>query len=160
MSIIHDALKKVQQSGPAQPAPVAAPDPAVREAVVKKPLNIPLLGGIMCVLMIVIATLLQPAAKPPAATPVAATPAPAAVVNAPAAVVQPAPQQAVAPADPLSTIQIEGVMDMDGKKVVLISGNVYEEGQTIKGGGVITKITFDTLTVTQDGQERSFPVKP
>ena len=159
MSIIHDALKKVQQSTPAQPAPVAAPDPAVREIIVKKPLNIPLLGGIICVVMIMIAVLLQPAAKPPAATPAAPAPAPAAVVNAPADAVQPAPPQVAALADPLSTIQIEGVMDMDGKKVVLISGNIYEEGQTIKGA-IITRITFDTLTVTRDGQEHNLPVKP
>ena len=195
MSIIHDALKKVQQTNNVgTPAPLAPYQEPVQPPEQPKPqdkMSIPLLVAVICAIVaMVFAALPQltprkiaaPAAT--AQTPVPVTPEkkqpgpkPAvaqpqspssdtvskAVANAVASPVIPAlkppAQKIIDPNDPLSSVQIEGVIDMDGKKAVLISGNVYEEGQTIYNR-IITEITFDTLTVIENGQKRTLPIKP
>ena len=51
-------------------------------------------------------------------------------------------------------------MDMgSGKKVALISGNIYEEGQTILGR-IIAEISVDSITVMDNGKKRILPVNP
>jgi hypothetical protein len=194
MSIIHDALKKVQQTNPgaAPLPPTPSQDPAQPSDPTKNQdrTNIPLLVAALCaIIAMIFAALPQVMPKktavptsPAAAIQVAITsekkqlapktaaaqpPSPSAgtmskaIANAMTSPVMPAmkPQKIVDPNDPLSSIQIEGVMDMDGKRVVLISGNIYEEGQTIYGR-IIEKITFDDLTVIENGQKRIFPIKP
>lgn len=196
MSIIHDALKKVQQTNNAgTPAPLAPYQEPVQPPEQPKPqdkISIPLLVAVICAIVaMVFAALPQltprkiaapaapaavaqaPAAlekKQPDQKPAAAEPKPPssdtvskAVANAVASPVIPAlkppAQKIIDPNDPLSSVQIEGVIDMDGKKAVLISGNVYEEGQTIYNR-IITEITFDTLTVIENGQKRTLPIKP
>ena len=203
MSIIHDALKKVQQtSNPGPAAPLAPYQEPVQPPEQPKPqdkINIPLLVAALCAVIAMIFAVLphitpKKAAVPPSPAVTAqasavtsqvpaapekklAEPKPAAaspetpssgavskaVANAMAAPVMPAlkppVQKIVDPNDPLSSIHIEGIMDMNGKKAVLISGNVYEEGQTIYGR-IISEITFDRLTIIENGQKRIFAIKP
>ena len=188
MSIIHDALKKVQQTNPQanhhiQPAPAQTPGQTPEPIKTKDQLNIPLLVAALCaVVAMLFAALPQLAVRraPPApitvVQPQAEESKPAVPSNNTIAQVitgavtvpavpatQPVAEQPqkkpVDPNDPLSSIQIEGVMEMGGKKAVLINGNVYEEGQTIYGR-IITNVTFDTLTIMENGQKRTFPIKP
>ena len=191
MSIIHDALKKVQQmnnTGASLPqAPFPQPEPAPGPEPRGEKMNIPLLVAAVCaVVAMVFAALPQltarkaqapaPAAAPaprqeqPAPRPVAEAPrAPsersmsegvASAVTPPAlSAMKPPVQRIIDPNDPLSSIQVEGVMDMEGRKVVLINGNIYEEGQTIYGH-IISEITFESLTIIENGRKRIFPSKP
>lgn len=190
MSIIHDALKKVQQTNNTG---VSTPPPPYQEPVrppeqpkLQDTINIPLLVAALCAVIAMIFAILPqiapkktaaPAASastlekkqpaPEAAAPAVKTPSSdsmsKAVANAVSTpvmpAIKPAAQKIVDPNDPLSSIQIEGVMDMNGKKVALISGNVYEEGQTIYGK-IISEITFDSLTIIEDGRKRIFSTKP
>jgi hypothetical protein len=196
MSIIHDALKKVQQTNThgASTPPSSYPDP-VQPPEQQNPqdkINIPLLVAALCAVIAMIFAILPqitqkkisapmaPAAvtqipttsekkqpDPTPAAPAIKTPSSdtmsKAVANAVSSPVMPAikpsTQKIVDPNDPLSSIQIEGVMDMNGKKTALINGNVYEEGQTIYGK-IISEITFDSLTVIEDGRKRIFSTKP
>ncbi len=200
MSIIHDALKKVQQmnnaAAPTPPAASQEPVQAPEQTKMAEKINIPLLVAAACaVIAMIFAVLPQlkpgkttlppasattaptaPAAEQKQPAPIAVTPTPSlpppiatsldsvskAVTNAVAASSAPAQLPATKitdPNDPLSSIQIEGVLDMGGKKAVLINGNVYEEGQTIYGK-IISEITFDTVTIMEDGRKRTFPIKP
>jgi hypothetical protein len=175
MSIIHDALKKVQQTNnPGSvppPAPLQEPGQRPDPKNVSNKTNIILLITTICAIVVMIfAALPQFTPKKTVPTPTPATQitqekqtaaAPAAI-TAPVSAT-PAPEMPAKktndPKDPLSSMQIEGVMDMEGKKVVLINGNIYEEGQTIHGK-IISKIAIDSLTVMEDGKERTFPIKP
>jgi hypothetical protein len=185
MSIIHDALKKVQEKNakeaqrlPQAEAPrpaAAATPPTTAQRPRENPFTIALLGiliiGILAfgilsnipkpphkgiaisAYQIPISKNETPALSPlPATQPVAAKPVEA---HAPA---EPKPQ--VDPNDALASIRIEGIMDMGkGKRVALINGNMYEEGQTIYGQP-ITQVTLDSVTIVDNGKERIFPVKP
>lgn len=165
MSIIHDALKKVQQTN----NPEATPPPATPQGSVQNPETVKpqdktsillFVAAICAVVAMIFAALPQFTPKKPvrtSAVTVTKQPAPE-----PAATTEPAPAvpaQTTAVTDPLNSARIEGIMDMGDKKVVLINGNVYEEGQTIHGR-TITKITLDAMTVTDNGQERTFSIKP
>ena len=55
--------------------------------------------------------------------------------------------------------RVEGVMSMGGKMVALINGDVYEEGQTINGH-IIAMITFDSVTIMENGVKKILPIKP
>ncbi len=197
MSIIHDALKKVQKTNPAWPTQatgsVQAPLHQSRTGKETDKINIPLLVAAICaVVAMLFAALphfapkkdLSPAKavarelnkpwtapepspstiKPPSNILIKAVTGAVAIPSVPAPVrdqssPEPKVQKPADPNDPLSSIQIEGVMDMGGKKVVLINGNVYEEGQTIYGR-IIMQITFDTFSVIENGKKRTFPIKP
>ena len=195
MSIIHDALKKVQAASPEKSPEKTTPPPASAQGPSPKApekTSVPLWVAAACALIAMIfAVLPQITPKQPAATPAPAT-APAEPVKPEAAAPQTTtpstnalakavsgavavpvvpkaeppvppqeqqPQQTIDPMDPLSNIHIEGVIDMGGKKAVLINGNVYEEGQTIRGK-IISEVTFETLTIMDDGRKRTFPIKP
>jgi hypothetical protein len=191
MSIIHDALKKVQAENPT----------AVRETFdpVKQldRVNIPLLIAAAIAVIILAITLTfqlknpRPEAriiKPennaviptpgithtPVPSPAPSNPSTTTLAKAVAGAVavpsvplpagqwlyrEPAVPRPVDPRDPLSSVLIEGVIDMGGKKAALINGNVYEEGQTIYGR-VIMQIDFDSLTVIENGQKRVLNIKP
>ena len=196
MSIIHDALKKVQQmnnAGRSIPeTPFQGPVPVPDQTGTRDKMNIPLLVAALCAVVAMafaalpqltakknaapaapaVATQIPAAPKKEQPTPKPVTPAPQnpsantmskAVANAMASPVMPAlkppAQKIVDPNDPLSNIQVEGVMDMDGRKVALINGNIYEEGQTIYGH-IISEITFDSLTIIENGRKRIFATKP
>ncbi len=199
MSIIHDALKKVQQSrpenmpGPAVSAPVQPRTPD--HANVTDKINIPLLVAAICAaIAMLFAALPHVAARKPAAIietakpsimpqpapktqpqtvmpffPSARTLAKAlagavAVPTVPSgaqdvSVKEPPPRNPIDPNDPLGSLQIEGVLERGGKKTVLINGNIYEEGQTIYGR-IIMQISFDELTVIENGRKRVLRIKP
>ena len=196
MSIIHDALKKVQRSNPgstpeiAMPAPSQPrlPDPASGPDKISVPL---LVAAICAAIAMLFAALPQIAAKRPAMTvervhpaapapdllsstsvpvpPSAQTMARAladavAVPTVPAQsqhvpVKEPQAHKPVDPNDPLGNVQIEGVLERGGKKTVLINGNIYEEGQTIYGR-IIMQISFDELTLIENGRKRVLRIKP
>lgn len=72
---------------------------------------------------------------------------------------EPQAHKPVDPNDPLGSVQIEGVLERGGKKTVLINGNIYEEGQTIYGR-IIMQISFDELTLIENGRKRVLRIKP
>ncbi len=47
----------------------------------------------------------------------------------------------------------------DGKKVVLINGDIYEEGQSIEGK-TISQITLKEVTIIDNGIKQILPVTP
>ena len=47
---------------------------------------------------------------------------------------------------------------MGGKVVALINGNIYEEGQTVNGR-LIAEITFDSVTIMENGNKRIMSTK-
>ncbi len=185
MSIIHDALKKVQASTPQHPP--AAPDqpqpPVNGEPAAEHgdnfitPLWITALCAIVAIFAIATSQLTPkntplrpkparvtlPQAAPqlpsPEKAPAPLQASPAVTPPAPAPVTQPAAQQARDMNDPLGTVRIEGVMDMGGKKAILINGNIYEAGQMLYGRTIVD-ISFDTLTVMENGQKRTLPIRP
>ncbi len=195
MSIIHDALKKVQQTKPATPStkslpPVPAQPPAKQDDKV----NIPLFVAALCAIVAMIFAALPyialkmnppPEQPAPAATPIA-TPTPQkppppppplptskimtnAILRAITIPILSTPAVTIPKTRPLDKttnsddsfkdIQVEGVLDMGGKKAVLINGNIYEEGQTIYGKA-ISEITFNSLTIVDNGKKRTISVTP
>jgi hypothetical protein len=194
MSIIHDALKKVQQTNPGgaptaslnSQEPAQAPEPTKTQDKTSIPLLVAALCAVIAMVFaalpqftpkknatpsaaavitpVSITTPSQPVSEPTLSAPIATGPSAntvsQAVAHAVAAPPAPTPtQRVIDPNDPLSNIQIEGIMDMGGKKVVLINGNVYEEGQTIHGK-IISEISFDSLSVIDEGRKRTFKIKP
>ncbi|MBF0330603.1 MAG: hypothetical protein HQL17_01595 [Candidatus Omnitrophica bacterium] len=191
MSIIHDALKKVQQTKPAAVPPSRPPAQAQYQPQPNQQddkINIPLLVAAICAIVAMIFAALpyialkmnqvppQPMAAAPRApnkptpqplpSPNAMTRAITSALSAPAVFT---PSITIPPTkphkttvnsdDPVANIQVEGILDMKGKKAALINGNIYEEGQTIYGK-VIVEITFNSLTIIDNGQKRTLSIKP
>ena len=199
MSIIHDALKKVQQSNPGgapKPAAPLPPQPRTPDpANMPERTNIPLLVAVLCAAIAMLfaalphftskgpaasvknekpAALPQPAQNVPPPVPGPVPPSTHAMAQALAGAVavptvpagaqtvpvkEPTPREPADPNDPLGSVQIEGVLETGGKKAVLINGNIYEEGQTIYGR-IIMQISFDELTVIDNGRKRVLRIKP
>ena len=183
MSIIHDALKKVQAQTPGQPAvkqpqptgPSIQPQatPALTPDDTRRSLTI-LMAAVLTVAVIVILAVLfkvatdttqHPGPMTPAVTPVQTpvqTPAQA-PTQAPTQAAVPKPQPPRKPAAPLTPayngLRIEGIMDMNGKKIALINGNVYEEGQTVNSC-LIEAITLESVTIIENGIKKVLPTKP
>jgi hypothetical protein len=165
MSIIHDALKKVQEKTAPQPPfssplnPITSPntDPTPPRQTSRPTLPWLLLSIIISIPLAISAFFLlwphlnattKKTIPASALSSPVATPAPVAV-----------PMTATAP-DTQSALRIEGVMDMgDGKKVALINGNIYEKGQSIQGK-TISRITLEEITVINNGVEQVLPVTP
>ena len=59
----------------------------------------------------------------------------------------------VAVASAEEPLRLEGIMNMGGKRVALINGSIYEEGQAVEGMTVI-KVTETNVTVQANGIER------
>jgi len=183
MSIIHEALKKVQRttpSGPATtpaypataatgtPAPTAAaPKPATTPLTI---ISLTVLGvAVITVLAILTKLAVETTQHPRMISSVHQTPAVAAPQPAvPATPKVPAPPLAAAIEPPVpaanaatseTPFKIEGIMDMGNKKVALINGNVYEEGQTVNGL-MITSIGLDHVTVMENGTPRVIATRP
>ena len=201
MSIIHDALKKVQQGNPTMntqppastpvppPAPAPVPVNIMPSPVAPSPerTSIPLYVAALCAIVAMVFAVLPhfaPKASTPQPTALKSQPAPVAAAQTPqapaasslaravegAVTVPSVPRATVIPApapqanefnpdDPLSTVHIEGIIDMGGKKAALINGNAYEEGQTIFGR-IITDVGFDTMTVMENGRKRTLVLTP
>ena len=185
MSIIHDALKKVQHSTnpPAEPKaqPVLA---STRPTDVSRPIFI-IITTVIAIAVVILLVILWGLAKDttrtasPARTPAtqplpvqaaASTPVqePAPQTAAPkvpspkelgSSLVSSVPVKTVVPEDPLSSIRVQAIMQQDGQTVALINNIVYKEGQTVFGR-IIAKITPDGVTFMDDGRQRTFPVNP
>ncbi|MEI6438206.1 MAG: hypothetical protein WCO69_05610 [Candidatus Omnitrophota bacterium] len=143
MSIIHDALKKVQSKNPqASPFPEPPPAPAssspstvdLTPETTNRSLMI-LMAVVLTVTVVVIFAVIFKLAMD--------------TTQHPKATAQPASA---------GGIKVEGVMDRDGKMVALINGDVYEEGQTVEGK-VITAITFANVTVMGNNSKLILPIK-
>ncbi|MBF0123039.1 MAG: hypothetical protein HQL21_06505 [Candidatus Omnitrophica bacterium] len=189
MSIIHDALKKVQEKN-AKEAPAKAPastaSPATAPLIPTAPQapqenrTVIFLLGTLIVVIVMYGIITNIPKRPGEQITITASQIPVTQVQQKGPVSVPMPSSAltqtqetptqppepvaekplVDPNDPLSSLRIEGIMDMgDGKKVALINGNMYEEGQTIYGR-IITEITLDSVMIMDDGKKRILPVKP
>jgi hypothetical protein len=159
MSIIHDALKKIQKDKPSQSEFSYADETPVmssqeeNSATPKKSINLPLIAVALCAIMaLFFAVLPRMANKQKISAPATALPAPIKTPAAPFQIFTPAPQDQ-------NVIRIEGIMDMGDKKTALINGNVYEEGQTFNGK-MIAKITFEAVTFVDNGKELIVSIKP
>ncbi len=176
MSIIHEALKKVQQTtSPGQPPRSPAvppgdnattPSSTAPAPAVPTPLTISLLTvlgtAIFIILVILIKLAVETTQHPrlvssqqknavPLQTEQAPPPAPTAPTPAATPTTKPTASE-----DPF---RIEGIMDMGNKKVALINGNVYEEGQSVNGL-LIVGIELNQITVMDNGARRVIPTRP
>ena len=185
MSIIHDALKKVQrttnQLEDPKPQPVLASSPP---AEVSRPIFV-IITTIISIAVMILLVILWGLAKetrrpssPPAmmtdqtmpvqaasSTPVQESAPQTAGPKVPSpkelgsALVSTIPVKVVEPEDPLSSIRVQRIMQKESKTVALINDNVYGEGQTIYGR-IIAKVTLDSVTIMDGGKQRTFPVNP
>ena len=168
MSIIHEALKKVQSNrsetktlkDPAVPsAPVAAAPKPMAAHAQKKPPTVTHLA-LWCLLIVgvcgftfynlyqfIMRTTEMAVAKYPAQTVSVSAP-----VAAPAPVVQAKPVPVKK-----GEILLSGIVLMDGKNFALINKEFYEVGETVEGA-TITKITVDSVEVLQKGKTRTIKV--
>jgi hypothetical protein len=185
MSIIHDALKKVQRSTnqleDPTPQPVLASSPPTE---VSRPI-FAVITTIISIAVVILLVILwglaketthtstpaalttaqtmsvQAASSPPVQEPAFQTASPK--VPSPkelgSALVSAIPVKAVEPEDPLSSVRVQAIMQKEGKTIALINDNVYEEGQTVFGK-IIAKVTLDSVTFMDGGRQRTFPVNP
>jgi hypothetical protein len=146
MSIIHDALRKVQAQSPVNETPAAADTS-------RHPLTI-IIAVVLSFTILIIFGILYKLTVDTTRHGQAATSTP------PARITAPQHPSSAPTAGPINSNdpRVEGVMDMSGTMRALINGNVYEEGQSFNGL-TITKISFDTITVVENGAERKLPVK-
>lgn len=172
MSIIHEALKKVQANLQGQQAQSTTPPPAqatenvsfssvvdVEEAkevpVKEKAKLLPMIAGgvILAALLWLIGPRLIPHPLP--------VPAPKPIdVSAPATLIAPpsATNTSSSPTVTQNILDVQGVMSSNGKSVALINNKIYEEGSEIAGAKILT-ISANTITVLRDGHEESIAVK-
>ncbi|MCB9772582.1 MAG: hypothetical protein H6754_08550 [Candidatus Omnitrophica bacterium] len=189
MSIIHEALKKVQsnrsetqsdkdtltppvkiQSRPAAPLPKPAPTPTT--VVARKPFTYNIF--VWCFLILAISavtfynlydftvrtagmsktnfasTSIQPFPSQPSHTP--NTPATQTITPQIPAPIVPQPLQ-----PQKGEILLTGIVFMDGKNFALINNEFYETGEMVEDG-TITKITTDSVDITQNGLPRTIKV--
>ncbi|MFH0754898.1 MAG: hypothetical protein V2A70_10065 [Candidatus Omnitrophota bacterium] len=183
MSIIHDALKKVQQTQPpCAGATKPAKQPQSSQKLIKQNdnINIPLLVAAICAVVAMIFAALpyaalrinlqkpqptrtilpqkkivnQPATKDKISNAITLAVAPP--VNLPATT--PAPLTSTADNDNNVNIHLEGILDMGGKKAALINGEIFEEGQIINGKKILA-ITFNAMTLMDNGIEHKISLK-
>ena len=158
MSIIHEALKKVQNDlEHKSSSPVAAPGPSPKRA-----------GKTALLLLLLFLTALsagylylhaqsskQTVATP--ATPAPQTPPPAQVSAAAQPAPQPVPPSAPKPQDP-HAFNIQGIMSDQRGNVALINDKIYAEGDAIDNGKIV-RISLDSIVISRDGQEEIIAVK-
>jgi len=164
MSIIHEALRKVQANLQKQPQPVTKPasvagaPPAVPAPVpvqVKRSPRILILlasGIIFAAAAYFIYTQYYSQIKIHVIVPAAHTAA------------QLLPQKTVVPVQhpvvdaPADALTVQGIMTNNGSTVALINGSIYEKGDEINGVKIIG-ITADAVTISRDGKEESIQIK-
>ncbi len=154
MSIIHDALKKVQDkisshnqtpTGPISPSS-PAPNPK---------LLLPVAGLILLSLGTLL-FLYSPAKQAPYKTVVTEKPAPVvpAPTPTPAVVATPIIPTPVTPA-----IVVQGIMIQDNRPVVLINNEIYQQGDEISTGKII-HIDERFITVLEGKEEKKYRLRP
>lgn len=177
MSIIHDALKKVQtnlqeqeQSGPKRfeleplgGGPLTPPQPKVEPAPRKitasgtAPAPRPkspkgrliFLFAALCAAAYITYTQYSPQIAPlKRSIQSMARSVPAVTLPAPS----PTPV-----ADP-NVLKLEGVMNNNGAMLALINGKIYEEGSAINGAKIV-RIGENTVTISRDGEEEVLQVR-
>ena len=193
MSIIHDALKKIQEKTPSpNPGPAAVPGheqpwdsvwekPAATTATTASPHPIFIVFGVaLSIAVLVIFTVLFRLAKeamshPKSVIDNSATqivfPKPSSISEAiTSAIAGPSASsallnRAVTPvSDPSKlslapgSLRLEGIMDMGSKRVALINGEIYEEGQLVEGK-MIAEISRTKVTIIDNGMKETLPLK-
>lgn len=173
MSIIHDALKKVQkatlkQTPQREAAPFKDNSPDVTPTLKLNnishnvqplsPLTIIVMsvtGTIVFILMIVLIRLALNTAEP--AQPLTQKDAPVSEPLKTLPLVKATnPTSTQNRKEPENLFKIEGIMDTGSKKVVLINGGIYEEGQTLNGA-IITAITSNSVILEKNGTKITLP---
>ncbi len=80
------------------------------------------------------------------------------VIVAPAAVKTDQPAAAVTTTMPPQTLNVLGVMAQGNQNLVLIDDKVYQEGDTVDGVTIV-KITINEIQVLNNGKAETIPVK-
>ncbi|MBF0489778.1 MAG: hypothetical protein HQL15_04065 [Candidatus Omnitrophica bacterium] len=179
MSIIHDALKKVQKSmqdntSPATPLPsqedVVEVLPSSSRTATRNPTSL----WLLVVIALMMATLLggyyflknqktndQLPIKLPINLPLKVAqkpPIPNVQTAIPSVPSSTTPQTTSTPTE-TPTFTIQGIMSNNNHNVALINNNIYEEGSVINGQKIV-KIALDAITLQHaDGTEEILPTK-
>ncbi len=156
MSIIHDALKKVQNGLQNRASPV-----------VGRPLTSPgAKGGWKIIVLILSAAAVLtagyvywsrpsvPKTEPPPPVHVNAAPVPQPEPHNGGAEAKPKPEPKPEHAD---TLNIHGIMSDPKGNVVLIDNGIYAEGDEVNGVKII-KISLDGIVILKDGKEETIRV--
>lgn len=160
MSIIHDALKKVQDQ---TPSPAPSPSNTAEKNNGPSSQQIPVWLILTLIAVIVFIFSLTITKTPPKTFPtdsVASQSSPKAISSPTTPspnTIESKPQTTAIPSENL--LRVEGVMDMGTKKVALINGNIYETGQTVQGK-TITNITLEHIITMDNGVEQTLLVAP
>jgi hypothetical protein len=133
MSIIHEALKKVQQS----PITTSPAQPPLKTSPATSRLLLALAG--MLVALLIPSCLLQGKNTNKA--------------NWLHSVRPVLPGQTLA----CTQLKLEGILETEGRRIALINGNIYEEGQTA-GTCTITTIHAQTVTISDGKKELDLSV--
>ena len=170
MSIIHEALKKVQNSlqdkisspprvGGAEPLTVAPAEGGTK--------NGPKSGWKVIVLVLSVVAVLtagyvyRQGASSPAPHPVVpkiGPPSPIQVNAVPAPVPEPKTEAKPEPKpEHTDTLNIHGIMSDPNGNVVLIDNGIYAEGDEVQGVKII-KISLDGIVILKDGKEETIRV--
>jgi hypothetical protein len=176
MSIIHDALKKIQLNSGIETLPRVAQQTANQKSPTQN--KIKSIFTLGCVVAIVAASILYisqqfqsniPKVKSllqkPSDQSIRKEELPAPKVKAPENLVPPSPPPTNLPAiadtpktsTPV-TLNIHGVMSNDTGNVALINDQIYQEGDTVDGVKIV-KISLDSVTVINNGKKEIIPVK-
>jgi len=174
MSIIHDALKKIQTQSPGannlEPAPAAATSNPNEQAsdnstdTTKKPLII-LMAVVLSITVVIILAILYKLASDttqhakPAFTLTAISAWNPIKFRDKAKSLKTQKPETLPPEQIAAGLRIEGVMNMGGKMTTLINGDVYEEGQRVNDK-IISEITFDSVTILDNGKKKTLRTKP
>lgn len=168
MSIIHDALKKLQnnkkadefpsppspqfETGPVSAQPDVTPTPASQPKVPTR-----VLIAALTLLSLTVAVIFFFLIKLAAQTNVHPTLTAVQKSTAPAETTAPAASKPANAAAAQEAIKLEGIIEMGGRKLALINGGVYEKGQTV-GGHVIQEIDETGIKVSKDDQTHTIPI--
>lgn len=168
MSIIHDALKKIQDKRtPEPPSSSKIKETPVPPGIATNNTNktsrflIPGIGALIAAGILSFILLSPNASHIPKKTSAIdnsmslETPTPIQTIIPPA-------QKKAPPATPASgnAFRIEGVMDMgNGKKVILVNGKIYEAGQLLDGK-LLEEITLDNIILIDNGMRKTIPIEP
>ncbi|MBI3601621.1 MAG: hypothetical protein HY209_01825 [Candidatus Omnitrophica bacterium] len=179
MSIIHDALKKVQQTmttAQIKPEDIVEVLPSSTSTPDKKPA-----GGIPSWLIVSAGLLVLGAASvfifsqtaPVPQIPAAKTSRPSAVKPLARRTISPktatsttsaGPASSPAPIasgetnPPLPVLNIQGIMASGSHHVALIDNNIYEEGSLVNGVKIL-KIDLNAITIEHDGKQETVAVR-
>ena len=174
MSIIHDALKKVQLTSRIETLPRVSQQTANQKSLIQN--KIKSIFALSCAVTITAASILYiyqqfqnnvPKAKSFAKKSfyqlIHKEELPAFKTKAPENFVPPIPTNLPAISNTPKTnapvtLNIHGVMSNNTGNVALINDQVYQEGDEVDGVKIV-KISLDSITVINNGKEETIPVK-